>query len=604
MKKFGRFGLLFAAFALALTGCGEKKESKTPEERVDGAIEYVSTQYDAKGLTVGVTGDFNLITSYDKVTISYVSDKPEVVKIENNKAVVTRSTEADELVSLSATFTYDKVSKPKTFGVKVLKASSDLTIAEIQAKVDAGQGNGLTTSGIVVAVSEAKVHKSATEDYASLQFNAYIQNETAGGLYIYGIPQDTDSQAAFKVGNKVQVTGNVTDYNGLYEMNSYSNFEYELLAENQNVPEYANLTADFADKCGNKLLQSTLVELNNVVVLEKPVISTEDLNFDVATYRFKATLDGVTFTISMDNTVAATRALKDVAGTLNVNDEITIKSVVSWFNGFQPIPLEMTKTGTHQFSDQEKVDMAANAFSFTRTQAQADFDLPTTADDGVTISWASDNTKAISIDPEGNKAHVTRGADDVDVHLTATFKLGDTATAEKTYTVKVIKQDTSTAESVTYDFSNLTEKGTALTTATALTKFNDSYQGTIANKLEEVTLTENVYSGNGTGGAYANSAGFLKFGTGKANGKITLKFLEGTQINKVVIACHDWYKKSDEYPTNTNNVSVNSGATQLAPYNTNGDFEELTFEITATNEITIESNLRIFVQSITFYFAA
>ena len=150
-----------------------------------------------------------------------------------------------------------------------------------------------------------------------------------------------------------------------------------------------------------------------------------------------------------------------------------------------------------------------------------------------------------------------------------------------------------------YGFEDLTGQNTALTNETALEIFQAD-MGENASKLVSVTVNK-IYNGNGTGGAYPNSSGFLKTGTGSVNGQIKLTFAEDVQITKVVVVCHDWYKKSASYPTNSNSVSVNGSATQLAPYNETGAFEELVFEIDASNVVTIDTNKRVFISAIYVY---
>ena len=148
------------------------------------------------------------------------------------------------------------------------------------------------------------------------------------------------------------------------------------------------------------------------------------------------------------------------------------------------------------------------------------------------------------------------------------------------------------AEAVVLNYTGLTGKGTEIKTdADSLTKIG---QG---NAHVTAVTSSKIYDGNGTGGAYANSAGFLKTGTGSAAGQIVLT-LDG-KASKVEIKCHDWYKKSEAYPTNSNNVAVNGSADQLAPYNEEGTFEYLTFELaSASNTITIDAKNRIFITEI------
>ena len=147
-------------------------------------------------------------------------------------------------------------------------------------------------------------------------------------------------------------------------------------------------------------------------------------------------------------------------------------------------------------------------------------------------------------------------------------------------------------EAVVLNYTGLTGKGSEIKTdADSLTKIG---QG---NAHVTAVTSSKVYDGNGSGGAYANTAGFLKTGTGSAAGQIV--FTLDAKASKVEIKCHDWYKKSDAYPTNSNNVSVNGSADQLAPYNEEGTFEYITFELAeASKTVTIDAKNRIFITEI------
>ena len=148
------------------------------------------------------------------------------------------------------------------------------------------------------------------------------------------------------------------------------------------------------------------------------------------------------------------------------------------------------------------------------------------------------------------------------------------------------------AEAIVLSYTGLTGKGSEIKTdADSLTKIG---QG---NAHVTAVTSSKIYDGNGSGGAYANTAGFLKTGTGSAAGQIV--FTLDAKASKVEIKCHDWYKKSDAYPTNSNNVSVNGSADQLAPYNEEGTFEYITFELaSASKTITIDAKNRIFITEI------
>ena len=147
----------------------------------------------------------------------------------------------------------------------------------------------------------------------------------------------------------------------------------------------------------------------------------------------------------------------------------------------------------------------------------------------------------------------------------------------------------------TFSFAGLTGVGSEISADNALATFQECTE--TPDVLEAVTLTK-IYDGNGTGGAYPDTAGLLKTGTSKVAGQIVLDFAEGTEVTKVEITCHDWYKKTENYPTNSNTVAVNAGEAVYAPYNEEGTAEALVFEIEASNTVTIDITNRVFIFSI------
>ena len=69
-------------------------------------------------------------------------------------------------------------------------------------------------------------------------------------------------------------------------------------------------------------------------------------------------------------------------------------------------------------------------------------------------------------------------------------------------------------------------------------------------------------------------------------GTSTLTFkTSNKKVAKVEILCHDWYTKSDSYPTNSNYVAINGGEAQLAPYTTDGTCSTLTFNLDGSSNI-------------------
>ncbi len=157
---------------------------------------------------------------------------------------------------------------------------------------------------------------------------------------------------------------------------------------------------------------------------------------------------------------------------------------------------------------------------------------------------------------------------------------------------------------ITYDFSKLEANGNEIGVdetdpIEALTLFKKA--ATNSKYLKKVSTTK-IYRGSTNGGGLEGKDGYLKLGTSKAQGQIVLTYAEGVKVTKVEIYCHDWYAKTDKYPTNSNTVSVNGSEGQLAPYNETGAVGMLTFELAeASNVLTIDSNKRVFISKIVVY---
>lgn len=160
-------------------------------------------------------------------------------------------------------------------------------------------------------------------------------------------------------------------------------------------------------------------------------------------------------------------------------------------------------------------------------------------------------------------------------------------------------QPISGKETYTFNTTNIPETaGKALDNAGALTLLNNACTSTSTLTAVEVT---NVYPGTGSGGAHPDTAGILKMGKSKNAGKLVLTF--SSNVAKVEIKCHDFYKQSTDYPTTSRTVSVN-GAAQTSPYNANGDAEVLEFTLaTASNVVTIDTSERAYIYEIVIIFA-
>ena len=138
-----------------------------------------------------------------------------------------------------------------------------------------------------------------------------------------------------------------------------------------------------------------------------------------------------------------------------------------------------------------------------------------------------------------------------------------------------------------YDFSSLTLQGKAFDTNSAYSAFSSSAVNG-ASIVTGVTEATNVYDGAAEGGAYGNTAGLVKFGKSKANGKLVLTL--ASNAKKVTINCFDFYTKSEAYPTNSNYLSVN-GDSKLLPYAETAGKGDLVYNLASpSSTLTIETS--------------
>ena len=267
-------------------------------------------------------------------------------------------------------------------------------------------------------------------------------------------------------------------------------------------------------------------------------------------------------------------------------------------------------TGTHRLSMGGKTEVKNGvvwgAISFTVTE-------PTT----LKVWWVcGDAGRAIGLYTLGEDGKLvapetTYGADavknglyitEIEISVAGTYYLGSTIGANNYYKLELdapAKEDAPVVDTVTYNFATTsTEKGTKLTNETALALFTASGS---ADVLTSVTV-ENIYDGNGDGGAHPQASGFIKAGKSKTDGTLTLDFGD-KKVVKIEIKCHDWYTKSDSYPTNSNTVSVNGSDEVLAPYNEAGTPDVLTFTVDNASSVTIVANDRVFIFEIVITFA-
>lgn len=200
------------------------------------------------------------------------------------------------------------------------------------------------------------------------------------------------------------------------------------------------------------------------------------------------------------------------------------------------------------------------------------------------LTYVSQNTEIATVDENGYVKGVAEGSTIVTVTSV------DDTTKSATVNVTVVKAaDTGNYTLIsTHDFTTGTETGTEFDATTAKAAFARNMTGT--DSINSITSVAKVYDGNGLGGAKAEKAGLIKFGTSKANGSITIKFNTGVLVSKVVINCHSFYINDSNSTNTTDFVAVNDLTPVAAPYNATATPEDVEFVIeNGSNEVTIKS---------------
>ena len=214
------------------------------------------------------------------------------------------------------------------------------------------------------------------------------------------------------------------------------------------------------------------------------------------------------------------------------------------------------------------------------------------------LTYVSSNTAVATVDENGKVTAAGPG------EATITISVSETVKAEIKVTVK--DKDPLT-ETVALDFTNRTETGgielklddsnkASLGGDTVLEFFQKA--GEKGAHVTSIAKSSKVYSGSGTGGAFPNSKGLIKFGSSSAAGELHL-VLDG-KANKVVVKAQSF---NDNNTANLINVvgSV-EGPTlvnQAAAINSGADIVFNLKEATDTIKLITSIKFRVLVYAIT-----
>lgn len=423
MKKLSKF-ILGLAMVLSVgavsTACGGNDEPPlTAEERV--AVAYEELVYD--GLD-SCRANINLITEIDGVNISYTVATEEgtpsefiAISADGKVAEVTRpilgSTDKGyELAILTATLSYEEVSRNKIFAVKVLEGGVDMSVSEYLALTSADK-TVASVDAVVVSVGSGC---------------AMVADET-GVVLVYS----TDATKNLKVGDYVLVEGSIGFYNGVPQF-SYSSEVPVRVTVLDGTPSFTYTTPTpevWGDAEVDAYLEKTAVEdLLGHYVTVQGILECHDKYFNVV---MSGVTKGVGASICYPNDTMKAQ-LVELDGKMIKITGYTLYVSHEAMYVFTDVVEEVT------ISAEEQLEAAKNSLS-VEAEIYDDFVLPATGTYGATITWTSNNDAIVVGEKTdaGYPATVTTSSADVEVKLTATIKLGDLeATKEITVTVKAV----------------------------------------------------------------------------------------------------------------------------------------------------------------------
>ncbi len=313
-------------------------------------------------------------------------------------------TDEPQTITLTATFTHAKdatLSATGTYTVNLNKPTA-VTVAEFLAKEKGDTVYALT--GFIAAAN-----KKAGEA------GAFVLLDSTGAVFSYEIADVT-------VGDKVTVYATRTDNYGVPQLGTVS--VTKLAAETYTEPTPEDLDGTTIDL--SELSQTTIGDMTGKYYK----ISGLKLYKD-GSYNSAGTLkDGST---TEYNQVLSLYGYSDLFDEDLIGQDVFVYGYVRGFKANTYLTIQVVKV-TSTLTDEQIVAAAHTALELSNNQFGANFTLPTEAANGVTISWASNNTAVVTID--GANATVTPPAADTQVKLTATLTKGS-ASQTKDFTVTI-----------------------------------------------------------------------------------------------------------------------------------------------------------------------
>ena len=414
------------------------------------------------------------------------------------------------------------------------------TIAEI---TEAAYNTTVETKGVVIAKTQ----------------RSYLIDDNTGKILVFGYDMPD-----FNINDYITVSGKLDSYN--------------------NQPQIASPTVAACSETAPSL--SNVITTWTATELDAYDFTTNDYVSITGTFK----LDGDYPILKVAGATKDVRASYPLE-TLGLNSSLNGRTLT--FKGFM---IGGSKTRAHMIVNEVEVaaydDVTSVAIDEpTSTQVYVGGTLqlnatvlPATADPAIT--WETSDDTIATVSTTGLVTGVKEG------NVTITAKSTADATKLDTIELSVVEPEGTLVEKVLthYDFSILTGKGSELSANTALEAFNSSIAAdSLDNKLVSVAVSK-VYNGNSSGGQIQGS-GFLKFGTGDANGQVTLTLEEDVNITKVEILGQTF--RDDEPDTD---IIVNEITKDLPV-----EKSTISFEGNFGNTINITTVTRGFVYDIKLY---
>ena len=431
MKKF--LSLLLAVLALfTVAACGGKKtttengdttSNNSTTSKVD--VDKVNSAKDQITVPERVDNDFTLnTTAAGGVSISWVSDNSAIV-ISGQNATVTRPNfeDGDVTVTLTATFTVGAYSDTKNYTVIVTKresADSYNTTDIIEIK-NAGPSQSVSLRGVVGAITQAVGD-------SGLYISGFVLIDDTSAIYVYG-PKVAQSVA---LGDEIVINGTTEER---YNVLQVASPELVTIVSNENSVAITG-GASRGISVSNVMATEDVKTFGGELMIFEGVKITQD---SYGNYKVNDDTSSIGCYLAGSRTAAMASAnefgwLEEYKNdnAYNVLFYVAGQSSSAKYRGY-PIAI-IADEDLPEMTNEQKIYAASLLVSAPSVaMATGSLELPTSIN-GVTVTWASNNTEYIS-----NAGEVVKLPTDSDVvvRLTATLSIAGVDSQELIFDVTV-----------------------------------------------------------------------------------------------------------------------------------------------------------------------